>query len=136
MMTTLWTMMSGYCRTGPAAFMSDSRPFPTDRATLESEVEMTFYRAGGPGGQHRNKTETAVRLVHRGSGITVTASERRSQARNRELAWERLIAALRKRNYRPRRRKATKPTRGSVRRRLESKRRRSETKKGRRTLDD
>ena len=77
--------------------MSDFRPFPTDRDTLEKEVEMTFYRAGGPGGQHRNKTETAVRLVHRRSGITVTASERGSQGQNRELAWDRLIGALKKR---------------------------------------
>ena len=116
--------------------MADFRPFPTDRATLEKEVEMTFYRAGGPGGQHRNKTETAVRLVHRRSGVTVTATERRSQAQNRELAWERLIAAIKKLNYRPRKRKATKPTKGSVKRRLDSKRKRSDVKKKRRSVDD
>ena len=116
--------------------MTDFRPFPTDRASLELEVEMTFYRAGGPGGQHRNKTETAVRLVHRRSGITVTASERRSQSQNRDLAWQRLIAALKKRNFRPRKRKPTRPTKASVKRRLEGKRKRSETKRGRRSLDD
>jgi ribosome-associated protein len=116
--------------------MPDFRPFPTDRPTLEKEVEMTFYRAGGPGGQHRNKVESAVRLVHRASGITVTASERRSQAQNRELAWDRLIAALRKRNYRPRKRQKTKPTRASVKRRLEGKKRRSDIKKGRGRVQD
>lgn len=116
--------------------MTDFRPFPTDRATLEREVEMAFYRAGGPGGQHRNKTETAVRLVHRASGITVTASERRSQGQNRELAWQRLIAALKKRNFRPRKRTKTKPTKGSVKRRLDSKKRRSDIKKGRGKVQD
>jgi ribosome-associated protein len=116
--------------------MPEFRPYPTDRDSLEKEVEMTFYRAGGPGGQHRNKTETAVRLVHRRSGVTVTATERRSQLQNRELAWERLIARLKKLNYRPRKRKATKPTKGSVTRRLDTKRQRSETKKGRRVADD
>lgn len=116
--------------------MSDFRPFPTDRATLEKEVEMTFYRAGGPGGQHRNKVESAVRLVHRSSGITVTATERRSQAQNRELAWERLIEALRRRNYRPRKRRKTKPTKASVKRRLDGKKRRSDVKKGRGRVQD
>jgi ribosome-associated protein len=116
--------------------MSDFRPFPTDRDSLEKEVEMTFYRAGGPGGQHRNKTETAVRLVHRQSGITVTATERRSQLQNRELAWDRLIAALKKRNYRPKKRKATKPSKGSIKRRLESKKKRSDVKKQRRSMGD
>ncbi|MFK5956812.1 MAG: peptide chain release factor-like protein [Planctomycetota bacterium] len=111
--------------------MPDFHRFPTTRETLEKVVECTFYRAGGPGGQHRNKTETAVRLVHRESGITVTATERRSQARNRDLAWERLIAALKKKNYRPRKRKATKPTKGSVQRRLSSKKKRADVKKGR-----
>jgi len=111
--------------------MPEFQPFPTDRPTLEKVVECTFYRAGGPGGQHRNKTETAVRLVHRDSGITVTATERRSQLQNRDLAWERLIAALKKKNYRPRKRKATKPTKGSVKRRLDSKKKRSDVKKGR-----
>lgn len=116
--------------------MPDFQPFPTDRATLEKEVECTFYRAGGPGGQHRNKTETAVRLVHRASGITVTATERRSQLQNRELAWDRLIAALKKKNYRPRKRKATRPTKASVKRRLQGKKRRSDVKKGRGRVDD
>jgi len=116
--------------------MSDFRPFPTDRDTLEKEVEMTFYRAGGPGGQHRNKTETAVRLVHRRSGITVTASERRSQGQNRELAWDRLIAALKKRNYRPKKRRKTKPSKGAIQKRLDSKKRRSDLKKGRQAMDD
>ncbi len=112
--------------------MTDFQAFPTDRARLESEVECVFYRSGGPGGQHRNKTETAVRLVHRASGITVTASEHRSQAQNRELAWQRLIAALKKRNHRPRKRRPTRPTRASVKRRLHSKKLRGQRKEERR----
>jgi hypothetical protein len=52
------------------------------------------YRASGPGGQHRNKTESAIRLVHQPSGITVTATERRSQHENRAKAVERLREAI------------------------------------------
>ena len=79
--------------------------------------------AGGPGGQHRNKTESAVRLTHPPTGVTVTATERRSQHENREVALERLrerIAAL---PYVPKVRRATRPTRGSQERRLAGKKR-------------
>ncbi|MDP7246941.1 MAG: peptide chain release factor-like protein, partial [Planctomycetota bacterium] len=68
-----------------------TQAWPTDRETLERESQVSFFRSGGPGGQHRNKVETAVRIVHPPSGVTVTATERRSQFENRELAWERLI---------------------------------------------
>jgi len=62
-----------------------------------ADVRMEFCRDGGPGGQHRNKTESAVRLTHLPTGIMVKATERRSQHQNRALAFERLaekIAAL------------------------------------------
>jgi ribosome-associated protein len=116
--------------------MSQTPPFALDRETLEREAQMSFFRAGGPGGQHRNKVETGVRLFHPPSGIRVAATERRSQAQNRELAFERLIAALKKRNHKPKKRVATKPTKGSVKRRLDSKKQRSDTKRQRRSLDD
>ncbi len=106
--------------------------FTTDRETLEKEVRVTFFRASGPGGQHRNKTESAVRIFHIPSGITVIATERRSQHQNRELAYERLIERLKAKNYRPKKRKATKPTRASKERRLKSKKQHSDRKKNRR----
>lgn len=58
------------------------------------DVDVTAMRAGGPGGQHVNKTESAVRVVHRPTGLSVTAREERSQHRNRELALARLRALL------------------------------------------
>lgn len=54
----------------------------------------TSFIAGGPGGQHRNRNATAVRLVHEPSGIVITATERRSQAANLQAALERLHARL------------------------------------------
>ena len=58
------------------------------------EVRFEAFRAGGPGGQHQNKTESAVRAVHIASGIAVVAREERSQHRNKSLALERLAALI------------------------------------------
>ncbi|MPZ48562.1 MAG: peptide chain release factor-like protein [Dehalococcoidia bacterium] len=63
-------------------------------AALLAECEVSTYRASGPGGQHRNKVESAVRLRHRGSGITVIAEESRLQAENKVRALKRLRLAL------------------------------------------
>jgi len=79
------------------------------------------YRAGGPGGQHRNVTDSAVRLAHPPSGVTVTATESRSQHRNREVAFERLIRRLQALNRRPVPRRPTRVPRSEVERRLRSK---------------
>src|SRR5215467_8666405 len=68
--------------------------YPTDREALERDCDIDFFIASGPGGQNRNKVETGVRLVHRSSGIVVTATERRSQYANREAAFERMAARL------------------------------------------
>lgn len=92
---------------------------------------MTFYRGSGPGGQHRNKRETAVRLTHTPTGTVVTASERRSQSMNRELAFARMAAAIAEKQRRRRRRVPTKPGRAVHQRRLANKRARSERKASR-----
>ncbi len=102
---------------------------------LTAECEETFFTAGGPGGQHRNKTESGVRLVHRPTGVVVTATERRSQAQNRGAALERLRARLATLAARPKPRRATRPTRGSKERRLSEKRRQGERKADRRRFD-
>ncbi|MBI4161026.1 MAG: peptide chain release factor-like protein [Acidobacteria bacterium] len=75
---------------------------PTDRERREllAECRVTRFRASGPGGQHRNKTETAVRLQHLPTGIMVTCSDTRSQHRNQVLALERLWRRLLARAHR------------------------------------
>lgn len=65
----------------------------SDEALLRDSTVET-YRASGPGGQHRNKTESAVRLTHGPTGVVVTATERRSQHRNRRKAVHRLRRAI------------------------------------------
>ena len=65
-----------------------------DDATLLAECDVDTYRASGPGGQKRNKTESAVRLRHRPSGLSVIAEESRSQHENRARALKRLRQML------------------------------------------
>jgi protein subunit release factor A len=101
-------------------------------AALLAECEETFFIAGGPGGQHRNRTESGVRLAHPPTGTVVTATERRSQARNRGAALDRLRERLAALSHRERPRRATRPTRGSRERRLAEKRHRGERKATRR----
>src|SRR5438552_14560942 len=60
----------------------------------EADLEETFERSSGPGGQHVNKVATAVTLRHRPSGISVTVQDSRSQAQNRKLARVRLLDAI------------------------------------------
>lgn len=59
-----------------------------------ADVRVETFRASGPGGQHRNKTESGVRLLHVPTGVVVTATEDRSQHENRAVAWRRLEQAL------------------------------------------
>jgi len=61
---------------------------------LLRQVEVERFRASGPGGQHRNKVETAVRIRHRETGVVVTATERRSQSENLAKAIKRLRRSL------------------------------------------
>ncbi len=72
-----------------------------DEATLLAECDVDTYRASGPGGQKRNKTESAVRLRHRPSGLSVIAEESRSQHENRARALRRLRQMLALRLRRP-----------------------------------
>lgn len=94
---------------------------PDHLVKLLADIDVETYRASGPGGQHRNKTESAVRMTHRPSGIVRVATEHRSQLRNRELALERIWKALEARKRKPKPRIATKPGKAAKTRRLESK---------------
>jgi protein subunit release factor B len=94
-----------------------------------------YVRGSGPGGQHRNKATTGVRLTHTATGIQATATERRSRAANLKVARKRLTARVVRATATQAPRIPTKPTAGSVARRLDSKRRRGERKALRRKVD-
>jgi len=96
---------------------------------LLSDTRVDFFKSSGPGGQRKNKVETAVRLVHRPTGITVIARERRSRARNLQLALERLALRLEAAAHRPSRRIPTVFPAAVRQRILERKRRRGVIKR-------
>ncbi len=103
--------------------------FDTDPEILKKQVILETYRSSGPGGQRKNKVETAVRLKHLPSGITVVATEYRSQAENRKLAFERLRDRLIKLNRPKKRRIPTSTPFIAAERRMEEKRIRSKKKR-------
>jgi protein subunit release factor B len=96
---------------------------------LLRECEMDTFRSSGPGGQHVNKTETAVRLRHLPSGVVVTAREERSQHRNKALCLQKLRERVEQLNYRPAKRVPTRVPRSAKNRTLEEKARRSHIKR-------
>ncbi|MGZ6202225.1 MAG: peptide chain release factor-like protein [Thermodesulfobacteriota bacterium] len=99
-----------------------TRKFDTDLEALRKQVIIETYRSSGPGGQRKNKVETAVRLRHLPSGITVVATEHRSQADNRRLAVERLRDRLIKLNRPRKRRIPTSVSLKTIEKRMEEKR--------------
>jgi protein subunit release factor B len=105
---------------------------PEHLAKLKDDCDVETYRASGPGGQHRNKTESAVRMTHRPSGIVRVATEHRSQLRNRELALERIWRALEARRRKPKPRVPTRPSKAAKERRLDAKQKDSARKSARR----
>ena len=78
-----------------------------DVAINPADVDISFARSSGAGGQHVNRTESAVRLVHKPSGIIIFAQEQRSQHQNREIAFNRLKAKLYERELKEREAKAS-----------------------------
>jgi len=104
-------------------------------AALAAECDLEVFIASGPGGQHRNKTESGVRLHHRPTGITAAATERRSQLQNRGAALARLRHRLEVLAVEPKPRRPTRPSKASKERRLDSKRKLSGKKSDRRRDD-
>jgi ribosome-associated protein len=92
-----------------------------DDETLLAQSQVSVFIGSGPGGQHRNKTASAVRLVHPATGVSVTATERRSQAQNRSVALGRLRKALQQLTVVPKPRRPTRPSRAAKERRLQAK---------------
>jgi len=118
------------------------------------EIELRFSRSSGPGGQHAQKSDTRVEatfdveasaalsdaqkrrvIAKAGPVLRTVAQDERSQWRNRELATERLVEALREALRVPRKRKPTKPSKAAKERRLEAKKRRGHVKRLRRNVD-
>lgn len=102
---------------------------PESDEDLLRECEVETFRASGPGGQHVNKTESAVRLRHLPSGVVVTSQQERSQHRNKALCLHKLREKVERLNYRAPKRVPTRIPRSVKIRTLESKARRSQIKK-------
>ena len=120
----------------PAIRAAARRALRLDDDALRAACEEHVFVGGGPGGQHRNKTASGVRLVHGETGLVSTATARRSQAQNRSEALARLRARLAFLVREPKPRRKTAPTRASRERRLTAKRQTSQRKASRRPGGD
>jgi protein subunit release factor B len=124
--------------TGKAAGLmterSSKKRYATDLTILSGQVRAEYYRSRGPGGQRKNKRETAVRLKHLPSGVAVTATESRYQAVNRRRAFQRLQEKLKQLNKPARMRISTVVSLEEKERRRQGKRRVSQKKRWRREI--
>src|SRR6202165_1706068 len=94
---------------------------PESDHDLLRECEVETFRSSGPGGQHVNKTESAVRLRHPPSGVVVTSQQERSQHRNKALCLQKLRKKVAQLNHRPTRRVPTRVPRSAKNRTLDEK---------------
>ena len=102
---------------------------PESDENLLQECEMQTFRSSGPGGQHLNKTESAVRLKHLPSCLVVTSREERSQHQNKALCLRKLREKVAQLNHRPTKRVPTRVPRSAKNRTLEAKARRAHIKR-------
>ena len=105
--------------------------YATDMESLKKSTRVQPFKASGPGGQHRNKVQTGVRLLHRPSGIRVEAKTSRSREENLQRAFQRLQRRLQRLNHIPTPRIPTKVPRSQKRQRVSDKRIQSARKKER-----
>jgi len=109
---------------------------PTRDEQLLKECDVQCFKSSGPGGQHVNTTDTAVRMTHRPTAIMVTSRSGRSQHQNRQQCLRKIRETVADRNRPRKARVATRMPRAIRRRILESKRRRAVLKSGRRRIND
>jgi len=102
---------------------------PESDEALLRECEVETFRSSGPGGQHVNKTESAIRLRHLPSGVVVTSQQERSQHRNKAICLRKLRERIEHLNYRPPKRVPTRKSRSAKNRTLEEKARRAQVKR-------
>jgi protein subunit release factor A len=113
--------------------MTEPMDIPESDDDLLAQCDVETFRAGGPGGQHQNVTDSAVRPRHRPTGVTVTCRAQRSQYLNKMDALRRLRLKLRRLSEPPPPpRRATRPSRAAVEKRLAEKRGRAALKRLRR----